>query len=186
MHVGQRFKRDIRIDRACAITNQQAEVMRFARFAGFDDQPALRSSAFADEVVMNRRRRQQAGDRSFVAIDTAVTQDDNRCAFLHRQADSGAHFINRLAKANFAVAGVEQHRNRHRTKITLAHFPKLREIGVAQNRLLQLDQVAMLRRLIQQVPFAAQIRIKRRHQALKVRIQRRIRHLREELLKIVV
>ena len=37
VHVADRFKRDVRIDRARAKTNEQTEVVRLARFTGFDD-----------------------------------------------------------------------------------------------------------------------------------------------------
>jgi hypothetical protein len=63
VQIGQRFERQIGIDRAGAVADQQAEMMRLAGFAGFDHQAALRARAFADQVMMHRGGGQQAGDR---------------------------------------------------------------------------------------------------------------------------
>ena len=47
-------KRDIWIDCAGAVADQEAKVMGFAGLAGFDDQAALRpASALANEIVMH-------------------------------------------------------------------------------------------------------------------------------------
>ena len=46
--------------------------------------------------------------------------------------------------------------------------------------------MARLGRFFQQIPFAAEIRVKRRHQLFEIRIERRIGHLREKLPEIVV
>ena len=54
--VGQRLERQVRVDRAGAVADQQAEVVDLARVAGFDDQAALRAQLLADQVMVQRRR----------------------------------------------------------------------------------------------------------------------------------
>ena len=66
VQVGDGFERDVRIDRAGAVADQQAEMMGLARLAGFDDQPALHARAFADQVMMHRRSREQRRDRRMI------------------------------------------------------------------------------------------------------------------------
>lgn len=83
-HVGQRFESEIRIDRAGAESDQEAEVVNFPRLAGFNHQPALSAGALPDEVMMDRRRRQQTRDRGMRFIDAPIREDQYRCAFLHR------------------------------------------------------------------------------------------------------
>jgi hypothetical protein len=60
------FRSDIGVDRFRAIARQHAEVMHFARFAGFDDQAGLHAQALTDKVMMHRRRRQQRRHRDAV------------------------------------------------------------------------------------------------------------------------
>src|SRR5690606_4150856 len=43
MQIAEGFEGEVRVDRASAVAEQQAEMMRFARFAGLDDQARLRA-----------------------------------------------------------------------------------------------------------------------------------------------
>ncbi len=186
MQIRQRLKGEVRVDRPSAITDQQAEMMHLARLAGLDDQAGLRARAFADQVMVHRRRRQQTRDRDIVRVHAAVRQQHDRSAILHRLRGFGAQIINRPLQSRRPIGSLEQHRQRHGFHLAHRHLPDLLQIRVRQDRRLDLDQVAMLRRLVEQVPLAAEIGVKRCDQRLKVRIERRIGHLREELLEIAV
>jgi hypothetical protein len=65
----------VRVDRAGAVAEQQAEVVHLAGLAGLDDQAALGAHAAADEVVVDARGRQQRRDGGVVAVDAAVAED---------------------------------------------------------------------------------------------------------------
>ena len=62
-HVVERLERQIRIDRAAAIADQQREMMHFARFARFEHQPDPGARAFADQMMMQPGHRQQRRNR---------------------------------------------------------------------------------------------------------------------------
>ena len=49
----ERLERDIGVDPLGAIACQRAEMMHFARFAGFDDEAGLHPQALADQLVMH-------------------------------------------------------------------------------------------------------------------------------------
>ena len=51
----ERFKRQIGVDRLGPVASQHTEMVDFAGFAGFDDQPGLHPQAPADEMMMDRR-----------------------------------------------------------------------------------------------------------------------------------
>ncbi len=99
MHVGQRFKRDIWIDRAGAVADEQAEVMDFARLAGFDHQAALGANAQADQVMMDGGRRQQAGNRSQFRPHAAIGKNEDRRPVFHGVGGHVAQFRNRALQA---------------------------------------------------------------------------------------
>ena len=58
------LERQIRIDRVCAVSAQQAEVHYFSRFAAFNDNARAGSQTCFHQGVMNRRCRQQRRNRS--------------------------------------------------------------------------------------------------------------------------
>ncbi len=76
-HVVERLEGEVRVDDARAVAEEQRAVMDFARVARLEDQRAARPRPFADQVMVDARRRQQARDRRVIAIDAAVRQDED-------------------------------------------------------------------------------------------------------------
>ena len=62
-HVVERLERQIRIDGAATVADEQREMMHLARFAGFEHQADLAARARADQMMMQAGHRQQRGDR---------------------------------------------------------------------------------------------------------------------------
>jgi hypothetical protein len=60
------------VDGHRAIADQHGEVMHLARLARFDHQANVRARAFADQVVVQARDRQQHRDGGVLAVDAAV------------------------------------------------------------------------------------------------------------------
>ena len=85
-HVVERLERQVRVDRAGAVAEQQRAVVHLARVARFDDQRAARPRALADQVMVHAGRGEQARDRRAVAIGVAVRQDQDRVAGVDRVA----------------------------------------------------------------------------------------------------
>ena len=158
--------------------------MRFARLAGLDDQTALRARALADEVMMHRRRGQQRRNGRVIAVDAAIRKDHDRRPLLHRRRRFLQQLLQRPLHPLFALGDVEQHRQRHRAQITRRDLAQLLQLLVADDRIFQLDQVRVLGRLVEKIPFPAEIRVHRRDQLLADRVQRGIGHLRKKLAEI--
>ena len=51
-HVIDRLERDVRVDGAGAVTDEQREVMHFAGLAGFHHETDARAQALADEIAV--------------------------------------------------------------------------------------------------------------------------------------
>ena len=67
-----------------------------------------------------------------------------------------------------------------------AHLAQLLELGVEQDRVVDHELARVLGRLVEQVPLRADARLHAHHDRLADRVDRRVRHLREELLEVRV
>jgi len=76
-HVGQCLQREVGIDRARAVADEQGEVMDLAWFARFDYQAHARACALPDQVMVDPGQRQQRRDGRMLAIHAAVRQDED-------------------------------------------------------------------------------------------------------------
>ena len=84
LHRDQRLEGEIRIDRFGAVAGEAAEMVHFARLAGFDDEADRGAQALADQVMMHGRAGEQRRDRNAVGAGAAVGQDDDVDAVAHR------------------------------------------------------------------------------------------------------
>ena len=84
-HVVERLERQIRVDRAGAITQEQGEVMNLACIATFDDQAGARSQPPANHLVVQARARQQRRDRRQQVGHAPVGEDDQVRPLLDRR-----------------------------------------------------------------------------------------------------
>ena len=85
----ERLERQVRVDGAGAVAEQQRAVVHFARVARLDDQRAARALAEADQMMVHARGRQQAGDRRARAVGVAIGQDQDRVAGIDRARSRG-------------------------------------------------------------------------------------------------
>src|ERR1019366_7141940 len=69
------FDRKIRVDGARTVAQKQRIVHHFARLTGLDDQSHLIARLFADQVIVNRGERQQAGNRRVFFVHAAIGQN---------------------------------------------------------------------------------------------------------------
>ena len=97
------LEREIGIDRAGAVADQQRKVHDFARLAGFDDQRNLGARFFAHQQVVHGGQREQARDGSVVFVDAAIGKNQQRVAGLHGQRSALAQFIESALQSGFAV-----------------------------------------------------------------------------------
>ena len=113
-HVVERLEREIRIDRARAVADEQREMMHFARFAGFQHQADPRARAFANQMMMQPATASSAG---IGAISWSTPRSDRIRMFTPASMAlvARAHkIVHRLGQARLAVGGLEQNRQRDR------------------------------------------------------------------------
>ena len=184
-HVVQGFERQVRIDGAGAVADQQREVHDLARLARFDDQRDLRAGLLADQVVVHGGQRQQAGDGRVVLVHAAVGENQQGVARLDGQRRAAAELVERALQALLAVLHREKHGQRGGEEIALRDAAQLFQIAIGQDGLRQLERVAVLRRLVQDVALGADVAGERHHHLFADRIDGRIGHLREQLLEVI-
>ena len=119
-----RLQRQVRIDRARPVADQQREVHHLARLAALDDQRHLRARLFAHQVIVYRRHRQQAGNGRIFLIHPAIRENQQRVAGLNRQRSAPAQLGQRALQALGAIFHREQHGQRGRQEIALADPPQ--------------------------------------------------------------
>ena len=85
-HVVEGFERQIRVDRAGAIADEQRDVVHFTSVAALDDQRAAGAHPFPHQVMVHAGGREQARNRRQFAAHAPVRQDQHGVAVGHRLA----------------------------------------------------------------------------------------------------
>ena len=142
-HVIQRFKREIRIDGAGPVADEQREMMHFPRLAGFEDQANARARAFADEVMMQACNGQQRRDGGVFAIHPAIGK--MRMFSPHRWRIAGASQSSSMAlpKPRSPPATLKRIGSVSDFETRMVDVLELGEFFVRQNGRLELDQLAL-------------------------------------------
>ena len=135
--------------------------------------------------MMDRRDAEQARNRRPLFIDAAVAEDQELVPILDRLGGLLAHSVDRRAEPIRPFGHTEQHAQRLALEMRIGDPADLLQIGIRENRLLDLDAAAGFRRLIHEIGLRPDVGHQRHHELLADRIDRRIRHLREQLLEIL-
>ena len=168
--------------------------MDLARRAGLDHEAGAGAQALADQVLVHRRGREQRGDRQQLGRHLAVGHDQDVVAQVNgvlgrrrQRRERRLHAVRapRRRIADVELEGLERTAREERDVADLLHR------AVRQDRLLRLEphrQVGGVRRDIdgEQVRPRPDERDERHHELFADRIDRRIRHLREQLLEVAV
>ena len=185
VQIFDRLDGEIRIDGACAVAEEKGEMHHFARFAGFDDKGHLGAGFFANQVIVHGRQCQQARDRRIFLLDAAVRKDQDRVSRLDGERSPAAQSDESSLQLLPSAINPEKHRQRRGKKISPGQAAQFFQVVICQNRVLELQRVAVLRRFIQEIALASDEAGERHDQLFANRIDRRIRHLRKELLEIM-
>ena len=105
-HVGQSLEREVRVDCAGAVPNEQREMRHFPGLSGLDEDPDLGPRPFPDQMVVHASRGQQAWNRGVLRVDASVRENQDRAAFFYRPRRSVAQLVYRLAHQTCG-AGIE-------------------------------------------------------------------------------
>ena len=143
-HIVQCLEGQIGIDGAGAVTDQQCKMMHFARVTAFNQESAEIARAFAYEMVMDARGRQETGNGRVCSIDAAIGENQNAVPFGHRVARSLLEILHRAGQTAAARLRVVQHWNGDRAETALVDVSQLCELLVVENRGLHLDLAARL------------------------------------------
>ena len=185
----QRFEGDIGVDRFGAVTGQHAEVMHFARFAGFNHQTGLHAQALTDEVVMHGGSGQQGGHRDAVRTLRAVGQDQDVLVLQHGFGRRPAHFLDRHFKAGGPGLGIPGDVDGFGAEGTVQRGFDRANLGhvlVGEDRLVDFKPLVRASFHAQQVRTRADHADQAHHQFFADRVDRRVGDLGKVLLEVIV
>ena len=185
----ERFKRDIGVDRLRAVAGQRAEMMHFPRFAGFHHQPGLHPEALPHQMMVNRGGRQKRRHRDPVSALRPVGQDEDVMIRKHGFGRSPAHFLDGERQTGSAGLRAPGHVDGFGPECPVERFfdrPDLRQIGIGQHRLVNLQPLVGSGIAPQQIRARADHRYQRHDQFLADGVYRRVGDLREILLEIII
>ncbi len=182
------------MDRLGAVAGEQSKVMHLARGSRLDDEARARAQSFPDEVLVHggrgEQRRHRHQHRRHLAVrddQDVVAEMDGVLGLRAKRRKRGLHPVRspcrRIADVEFVRA--ERRTGEQRDVPDLFH-------GVAgEDRLRRFQshrQVGRIRRDVdrEQVRPRSDERDERHHEFLADRVDRRVRHLREQLLEVVV
>ncbi len=187
----ERLEREIRVDRLGAIARQHAEMMHLARFAGLDHQAGRGAQAFADQMMMYRRGREQRRDRNPRRRHFAVGDDEDVVLAAHRLGSLAAQPLERRLQPVPLFLGGPGGVERAGAEgvacgVGFRDRADLLQIDVAEDRLRHLEPVMGAGDMAEQVRPRPDHRHQRHHQLLADRVDRRVGDLREVLLEVVI
>ena len=182
----QRLESQVRIDRVGAVADQQTVVMHFARLAGFDHDTNARAQAVVDQMMMHGADRQQAADRHTLLADVAVRKHNQTVAVVDRLGGLEADILQAPVQACCTFRLVVGDVDRQAAPAIVIHMLQSSEFFVIQDRVWHAQTVGVLFGGIEQVGLGTDIAFQRHHDFLADRVDRRVGHLREQLLEIVI
>ena len=193
-HVLDGLERHVRVDRGGAEADQCGHVVHLAGVTRLDDEPDLGAGAVANKMVVHGRDAQQRRDRRHRLVGLAVGQHDDARAVTDGRRHLGPDVVERLLQALAAPVDRVQaanHRGAHAVLVAAdlvigIDADQLRQLGVAQDRLRQHDLAARLGVRVEQVALGTDGALQAGHHLFANGVQRRVGHLGEQLLEVVV
>ena len=172
---------EVRVDGCRAVAQQSGEVVHEARFATFKNQRHSGALAGADQILADCAHGQQAGDGHVVLVNVTVgeNQDVGTIAV-------GAVDIDKQAVDGLLQIGVLVVADGKRDHLEAGHIHRLdfQQIGLGQNRVVNLQHLAVVGALLQQVALCADIDGGRGDNLLTQGVNRRVCDLCKHLLEI--
>ncbi len=186
----QRIERQPRIDRFGAVSGEQGKVMHFACRARFNHDAGAGAQARIDQMMVHRRRCQQCGNRHTGSAYCAVGQDQHVVA----RSDRLVGGLEQGLDGRFASGGAVLRRIsdvQHLRFVSafgeLVYVVQLGRVFVRQHGLVRF-QASRRAGVIdpKQVGLGTDERCERHDDLFADRVDRRVGHLRKQLLEIVV
>jgi hypothetical protein len=155
-HAVEGFEGEIGVDDRAAESDEQREVMHFARVSGFERQRHLHAQTRADQEMVQARHGQQRGDGREFPVHAAIAEDENVDLVLFDHAHGfRAHLFDGLDEPVFTAISAEQDAQRADLEAGQRQAPHLGELFVGEHRPRELEPPAIARARIEQVAFRA-------------------------------
>ena len=184
--LAHRREHHVRVHCSCAVADQHRDALHAPRLTRLDDEPRLETGACAHEMVVNRRDREQRRHRHALRACFAVGEHEHVDTRGERGVGLRADARKRRVDAAGAFDRGPREVDRACAEDVRVDSTKPLELLVAQDRVVDHELPRMLRRLVEQVSLRPDKRLLAHHDRLADRVDRRIRHLREELLEVGV
>ena len=157
-----------------------------ARLARLGDYPGARAKPPVGEPAVDGRHRQQHGNRRVPVGEVFVAQNNHALSGPHRGLGGVANLFNRLPQGLLSARGGKFRRHALGLKILDLRREYARHVAVGEYRVRKLQQMRVRGELGQGVALVADVRHQAHDELLAYRVDRRVCHLREELLEVVV
>ena len=185
LHLVDRGKGEVGIDGAGAVAREQGEVLHLAGLACLDDDAAPRPRSLPHQMVVHAAGREQHRHGGLFPADAAVGEHDDRRAACNGPGGFVADRVEPLSHPGRAFRSRKEQRDGFRDDSRLIEGLDPRTFGVGDHGRFQPQETTLLGLRVEQVPLAADRRDHRRDDLLANGVERRVRHLREELLKVI-
>ena len=177
-----RFQRQIRIDRACAVSQKRCEVMDFSGLSGFQDNGEGSALLCFYKVLVHCRHGQQRRDRHMILVNPSVGKNKNIRSFPEGFVDLYKKPVD--SSFQFGALIIQSGNHRH-LEAVLLHVLDFQHIRIGQNRMNNFQDLTVFRLLNKKVSVLSRIDAGRGNDFFTDGINRRIRYLCEKLLKII-
>ena len=181
-----RSERHVRVDRIRSIAGQQAEVVNFASFARLQNDPDSSPKFVLDEVMVNRSAGQQRTDWNPSIAHRAIRQDDQTVTIIDRLLGFCTDSLKGFAMTLRTIFAGEGNVDDLGRPASIVQAFESSHLTVAQNRVRNHHPVTLLRSRRQKVPFRTDVATQTHDDVFADRVDRRVGHLGEELLEVVI
>ena len=176
------LERERRIDGARAIAEQQRDLRDLTGLIRANDDAGVGPDPRADQVMMDGRYGEQRRERGPALVHRRIVDHEELRPSPHRRFCGRTKRLQRRSKSRCSTVCAKDGRKWRDRQATL--LQESAERGWREHRLIETDDARVIRRRLEQIQPRTEDHPERHHQLLADRIDRGVRHLREQLAKI--
>ena len=172
----------IGIDGAGAVAEQGRELVHLSGLAALQNQGHAGPLLGGNQMLVQARHSQQGGNRHMVLIHAPVRDNQDIDALPVRPVRIHVQAVHSLFQARVLIIGNRKHLDLEARHFHIFNFQNVR---IRQNRMIDAQETAVLRLLLQHISILAHIDRRGGHNLLTDRVDGRVRYLGEALLEII-
>ena len=173
--------RQVRVDGRRAVAQQRCKIVDKAGLAAFQNQRHGGALAGAHQIFADRAHSQQAGNGDVVLVNVAVGEDQDVRAIAVGAVNIDKQAVDGLFEVGVLVVADGQ---RHNLEAGHVHGLDFQEVGLSQNRVVDLQYLAVVGILFEQIALCADVDGGRGDDLLAQCVDGRVCDLREHLLEV--